>query len=305
MSQSTPRLGIALMIAATFVFAMQDGISRHLAGEYNVFMVIMVRYWFLAAFVIALAARRPGGLRRAARSGMPWVQGLRSVLIALEILVMVAAFTVLGLVESHAVFAVYPLIVAALSGPLLGERVGWRRWLAIGVGFLGVLVILEPGFGVFRLEALIPLLAACMFALYSLLTRYVSRVDNGAVSFFWMGVVGAVVTTAIGARTWQPMSGDDWLWMATLCVTSAFSHFLLIRAYELAEASAIQPLAYLQLVFASALGITVFGETLRPNVAIGAAIVVSAGVFTLWRARVHARRARQEQKRSAAAPKAV
>jgi len=281
--------GVWMMVAATFVFAMQDGISRHLAGEYNVFMVIMVRYWFFAAFVIALASRSAGGLKRAATSGMPWVQGFRSILISLEILVMVAAFTVLGLVESHAVFAVYPLIVAALSGPVLGEKVGWRRWVAIGVGFVGVIVILEPGFGVFQLEALIPLLAAGMFALYSLLTRFVSRADSGAVSFFWMGVIGAVVTTVIGGWFWEPMTPADWGWMATLCVTSAFSHFLLIRAYELAEASAIQPLAYLQLVFASALGILVFNEALRPNVAIGAGIVVSAGLFTLWRSRVRAR----------------
>tara|TARA_R110002124_G_scaffold4800_24_gene30016 strand:- start:3510 stop:4427 length:918 start_codon:yes stop_codon:yes gene_type:complete len=305
MTQQNASLAALMMVGAMFVFAMQDGISRYLAGEYNVYMVIMVRYWFFAAFVIALASRRAGGVRRAAKSGMPWVQGFRSVLIALEILVMVAAFTVLGLVESHAVFAVYPLIVAALSGPVLGEKVGWRRWVAIGVGFVGVMVILEPGFGVFQVEALIPLLAAVMFALYSLLTRYVARADSGAVSFFWMGVIGALVTTAIGIWFWEPMTWIDWAWMGTLCVTSAFSHFLLIRAYELAEASAIQPLAYLQLVFASALGIFVFNETLRPNVAIGAGIVVSAGLFTLWRARVRARRARYEQARSASAPNAL
>ena len=282
--------GVWMMIGAMFVFALQDGISRHLAGEYNVFMVIMVRYWFFAVFVIALASRSAGGIARAAKSRIPFIQGFRSVLISLEILVMVAAFTVLGLVESHAVFAVYPLLVAALSGPVLGETVGWRRWLAIGVGFIGVLVILQPGFGVFQIEALIPLLAATMFALYSLLTRYVSRSDSSAVSFFWMGVVGALVTTAIGFSFWENMTPVDWAWMAALCVTSAGSHFLLIRAYALTEASAIQPLAYLQLVFASALGIMVFGETLRTNVAIGVGIVISAGLFTLWRARVAAKR---------------
>lgn len=285
-SQQNTNLGIWLMVAVSFIFAMQDGISRHLAGEYNVFMIIMIRYWFFAAFVISFATRQAGGLKNAAFSKVPMVQLFRGVLLSVEILVAVTAFVVLGLVEAHAVFAMYPLLVAALSGPVLGERVGWRRWVAIGIGFVGVLIILEPGFGVFQIEALIPLIAALMFALYGLLTRFVARTDSSAVSFFWTGVSGAVVTTAVGLWFWEPMSGGDWVWMAALCLTAAGSHFLLIRAYEVAEASAIQPFAYLQLVFASILGITVFNEVLRPNVAVGAAIVVCAGLFTLWRARV-------------------
>lgn len=288
MTPQNTRLGIWLMIATAFVFAMQDGLSRHLAGEYNVAMIIMIRFWFFAAFVLALAARQPGGLRAAARSRRPLTQIARGVILVVEIMVMVAAFTILGLTESHAVFAVYPLLVAALSGPILGERVGWRRWLAIGTGFLGVVVILQPGSGVFETAALIPLAAALMFALYGLLTRHVSRDDPAAVSFFWAGVIGAVVSTAVGVWFWQPMAPADWGWMALLCLTAAFSHWLLIKAYEVAEASAIQPFAYLQLPFAAALGMWLFGETLRLNVAIGAAIVVCAGLFTLWRARVRA-----------------
>ena len=289
-SHQNTTLGIWLMVSVSFIFALQDGISRHLAGEYNVFMIIMIRYWFFAAFVISFATRKAGGFRKAARSQVTRWQVFRGVLLSLEILVAVTAFVVLGLVEAHAVFAVYPLLVAALSGPVLGEKVGWRRWVAIGIGFVGILIILEPGVGVFQIEALIPLLAAFMFALYGLLTRFVARTDSSAVSFFWTGVSGAVVTSAAGVWYWEPMIGSDWAWMGLLCLTSASSHFLLIRAYEVAEASAIQPFAYLQLVFASILGIAVFNEILRPNVAVGAVIVVCAGLFTLWRARVAAHR---------------
>ena len=285
MTDQNLRLGAILMIATSFVFAMQDGISRHLASEYNVYMVVMIRYWFFAAFVMAVAARKGGGLRAAVKTRYPAIQIFRGILLAAEICVMVTAFTILGLVESHAVFTCYPLLIAALSGPVLGEKVGWRRWAAIGVGFLGVLIILEPGYRVFSPAALIPLLAALMFALYGLLTRYVARGDRSAVSFFWTGISGAVVMTAVGLFHWEPMSGADWVWMAILCCTAATGHWLMIRALEVAEASAIQPFAYLQLVFASALGLFVFGEVLEPNVAIGAAIVVAAGLFTLWRAR--------------------
>ncbi|MDK3074050.1 DMT family transporter [Sedimentitalea sp. JM2-8] len=278
-------LGIVLMIATTVVFAAQDGISRHLAGEYNVMMVVMIRYWFFAAFVVAIAARARGGVAAAARTAQPGIQIIRALLLAAEICVAVLGFTILGLVESHAVFACYPLLIAALSGPILGERVGWRRWSAIGVGFIGILIILQPGFGVFDPWAIIPLVSAVMFAVYGLLNRYAARRDSTATSFFWTGTVGAVLMTAVGVWFWEPMAPRDWGWMLTLCVTGVSGHWLLIRCYEAAEASAVQPFAYFQLVFASAMGMMLFGETLRANVAIGAAIIVAAGLFTLWRER--------------------
>mgnify|MGYP000263993653 CR=1 FL=1 len=289
MTVQNTRLGIWLMVATTLVFAAQDGISRHLAGEYNVLMVVMIRYWFFAAFVMALASRADGGLRAAVRTKYPKLQVFRGLLLIAEICVMVAGFVILGLVESHAVFACYPLLVAALSGPILGERVGWRRWAAIGVGFVGVLIMLQPGSGVFSVWLLVPLASATMFALYSLLTRYVARGDAASVSFFWTGVVGAAGMTVVGIWFWEPMTAPDWGWMALLCCSAALGHWLLIRAYEVAEASAVQPFAYLQLVFASGMGMVVFDEDLRTNVAIGAALVVAAGLFTLWRQRVKAR----------------
>ena len=296
MNERDARAGMLLMIATMLVFALQDGISRHLAAEYNVYMVVMVRYWFFAAFAIAMAARMAGGLRRAAASSRPVVQGFRAVLLAAEICVMVYGFTLLGLVESHAVFACYPLITAALAGPLLGEHAGWRRWLAIAAGFIGVIVILDPGAGVFRPVAVIPLLSAAMFALYSLLTRFVSRGDSAATTFLWTGAVGAVAMTAVGMWFWEGMTAPDWAWMAVLCASGALGHYMLIKCYELSEASALQPFAYFHLVFVSILGVFVFGEILRPNVVLGTAIVVGAGLFTLWRSRRAQQRAESRRK---------
>ncbi len=281
----TPRLGVILMISTMLVFAVQDGISRHLAETYSVWMVVMVRYWFFAAFVLTMAARSEGGIAQAARSARPGLQIFRGLLLAAEICVMVTAFVLIGLVESHAIFAAYPLIVAALSGPVLGEQVGWRRWTAIGIGFVGVLVILQPGFGVFKPAAPIAVCSAVLFALYALLTRYAARFDPPSVSFFYTGVAGAFVMTLVGVWFWEPMTGPDWIWMLALCITGAGGHWLLIKTYDIAEASAVQPFAYFQLVFASLIGVTLLGETIEPHVAIGAAIVIAAGVFTLLRAR--------------------
>ena len=283
--QNNPRLGMWLMCATAFIFAVQDGISRHLAGEYNVLMIVMIRYWFFAAFVITIAARKEGSIRAAAATKQPVLQGLRGLLLAGEICVMVAGFVVLGLVESHAIFACYPLLVAAFSGPILGEKVGWRRWAAIGIGFIGVLVILRPGFAVFSPYAVIPLTSAVLFAIYGLLTRFAARKDSAATSFFWTGVMGAIAMTCVGVWFWEPMTQPDWIWMGALCITGASGHFLLIKTYEVAEASSVQPFAYLQLVFATMIGIAVFGEALALNVGIGAVIVVGAGLFTLLRSR--------------------
>lgn len=285
MIEQNTAAGIRLMILTTLVFSVQDAVSRHLAAEYNTIMVIMIRYWFFAAFVVAVAARSAGGVRAAAATNQLGLQIFRGVLLASQVCIMVLSFVLLGLVEAHAVFACYPLLIAALAGPVLGERVGWRRWAAIGVGFIGILVILRPGVTVFAPEALVPLAGAFLFALYGLLTRYVGRQDSAATSFFWTGIAGVVVLTPPGLWLWEPMDAAGWGWMTFLCLSASFGHFCLIKVYEIAEASAVQPFAYFQLVFASAIGVFLFGETLEPMTAVGTAIVVLAGLFTLFRAR--------------------
>ncbi|MCU0907758.1 MAG: DMT family transporter [Rhodobacteraceae bacterium] len=293
MTEQNTRKGIWLMIATTMVFAGQDALSRLLVENNSILLVVMIRFWVHAAFVTVLAARRPGGLAATVRTRQPGIQILRGLLLAGEICLMVLAFSLLGLVETHAIFTCYPLLVAALSGPVLGERVGWRRWTAIGVGFLGVLVILQPGSGAMSLDALVAFGAALSFALYGLLTRYAARRDDPATSFFWTGIIGAVAMTGPGLWAWAPMTPMDSLYMAALSGLAILGHWLLIRAYDVAEASAVQPFAYFQLVWVTILGVTLFGEVLRWNVVVGALIVVAAGLFTLWREQVRRRAERQ------------
>ena len=124
-----------------------------------------------------------------------------------------------------------------------------------------------------------------MSALRSLPRRKAAARDASLVSLFWSGVIGAVLMTPIGLFYWQPISGPDWAFMVLYGLMAVFANWLVIRAYELAEASALQPFAYLQLVFVAVIGVVVFNEEIRANVVIGAAIVVSAGLFTLVRSR--------------------
>ena len=285
MVKQNERLGIFLMVITTIVFASQDGLSKYLATEYNVYMVVMIRYWFFAAFVMTISSRKPGGVKQVAKTKTPLLQIFRSLILVAEMCVTILAFTLLGLAETHAIFASYPLIIAMLSGPILGEHVGWRRWLAICVGFFGILIILNPGNGIFSPYALVPLAGAILFALYGLLTRYAGQYDNSSTSFFWTGIVGCIAMTAIGLNFWDPVSQGDWSIMLILSASGMLGHFLLIKCYEVAEASAVQPFAYLQLIWASLIGIIIFGEQITTNVLIGACIIVGAGLFTLWRER--------------------
>ena len=285
MIKQNERLGIFLMVITTIVFASQDGLSKYLATEYNVYMVVMIRYWFFAAFVMTISSRKPGGVKQVAKTKTPLLQIFRSLILVAEMCVTILAFTLLGLAETHAIFASYPLIIAMLSGPILGEHVGWRRWLAICVGFFGILIILNPGNGIFSPYALVPLAGAILFALYGLLTRYAGQYDKSSTSFFWTGTVGCIAMTAIGLNFWDPVSQGDWSIMLILSASGMLGHFLLIKCYEVAEASAVQPFAYLQLIWASIIGIIIFGEQITTNVFIGACIIVGAGLFTLWRGR--------------------
>jgi drug/metabolite transporter (DMT)-like permease len=272
------------MILTSMVFACQDGMSRYLGTNYSVITVVTIRYWFFAAFVLATAAAQKGGIRRVASSRQIGLQIFRGVLLAVEICFTVLSFVLLGLIDSHAIFAVYPLLVAALAGPVLGEYVGWRRRLAIGVGLAGVLVILRPGFTVFSPVALVPLAGAFLFALYALLTRLVARTDSAETSLFYTGVGGAVTMTLVVPFFWTPIHGAwDWSWMLTLCAFGVLGHFLMIKAYEQAEAGTIQPFAYLQLVWVSIMGFALFGE--RPDVwtITGAGLILAAGLYTILR----------------------
>jgi drug/metabolite transporter (DMT)-like permease len=283
--KSNPRRGILLMIAAVAAFATQDGFSRHLAGTYNTFMVIMVRYWVFAGFVLILALRRPEGFRAAVHSTRLGAHLIRSLLLVAEICVIVYGYTRIGLINSHAIFAVCPLLVVALSGPILGERLSWQRWAAVVTGLVGVLIILQPGAGVFSLASLLPLIAALFFATYSVLTRLTTRDEPTFPALFWPGVIGAVIMTLIGLPNWQPVQGEDILFLLIYASISILSHWLLLKCYEVAEASSVQPFAYLQIVFVSIIGITVYDETLAPAVVIGTALIVAAGIYALWHSR--------------------
>ena len=280
------RFGIILMILATLSFALQDGLSRFLAGNYNVYMIVMIRYWFLFILVVFVASRSQKGLLKTASTNFLLLQILRGILLAFEIIVSVHAFVYIGLINTSAIFSSYPLIATLLSIPILKEVIGWKRFTAILFGFLGVLLILRPGSGIFSLYMFLPVCSAFAFAIYAILTRYVSKMDSPETSFFWTGFVGIIAMTGVGVWFWEQPNAIDWLWILLLCIFSTLGHFLLIKSYDLAAVSIVQPFSYFHLIFISFIGFLMFGEPLTLNIILGSIIVICAGIFTLKRQKV-------------------
>ena len=281
--QNNVLLGIGLMVVTTFMFSTMDGVSRYLAENNNVFTIVTTRYWFVAIIMAISCLLVKDSFKKLLYTKQPFTQFSRGLILSLNNCLVVYTFTLLGLVETHAIIACYPLIVAGLSVPFLGEKFGWRRWTAIFVGFLGVIITLRPTTNVISEGAIYALIGAIMFAVYLILTRYVSRLDTAITSFFWTGIGGSITMTIISFFIWEDILREDLLWLLIMCLLSASSHFMMVKTLQVAEASVIQPFSYLQLVFGSIIGVTIFSESIDLMIVFGAIIVIGAGLFTAWR----------------------
>ena len=276
------KLGIILMILATLCFGIMDGVSRYLAEEYNVFIINMYRSWVLVLFVLIYSIKK-GGVKQVSISKKPLIQIIRGILLISCVCIGVYSFTVLGLVAAHTIIAIYPLLVLPLSYYFLNEKIGWRRWSAVFIGFFGIMVILNPISVSFDFNMVWPLILAFLLAIYSILTRNISAYDNSETSFFWVAVVGAVVMTIIGPFFFELLVLKDIPWFLLLCFLSTCGHFLFIKALETAQASILQPFIYLQLFFASIIGILFFNDLLTLNLIFGGILIVGSGIFALIR----------------------
>ena len=270
------------MVATTIVFSAQDVLSRHLAETHSVMMVVMIRFWAFAAFVTLLAARSPGGLRAAVHTRFPLVQALRGVLLVVEVCVMVVAFVKLGLIESHAVFTCYPLLVAALSGPVLGEKVGWRRWAAVGVGFIGILVIVRPGTEAFQPASLICLAGALSAALYSITTRKLAGVDSASTQQVYSGLIALACVTPFAFNGWVwPNDGAGWFAFIAAGIAGMIAHQLNTIAHRYAPPSALAPFSYSELILLAFASWLVFNEPPDAWFYLGAPIIIGSGIY-IW-----------------------
>ncbi len=275
-------VGCLILVAATIIFALQDAITKQLTLMMPVGQIIFVRFAAFALLVTAYLAYQ-GSLLTSVRSQTPLMQAGRVLFLIVEMSLFAYALRFLGLAEMHVVFSCFPLVITALSAPMLGESVGWRRWLAVMVGFLGTLIILKPGTGVFDPYALIPLICAVLYSFYNIYTRKVARRDSFETSLLYFGYVGLIASSIAAAITWQSIPSAAVKPLAYLCITSMAAHLMLIKALELAPAVVLQPINYLILVWAVLIGIFYFGESISASTFGGVAIVVLSGLYVVYR----------------------
>jgi drug/metabolite transporter (DMT)-like permease len=295
--------GIIALIVATLFFAGQDAITKHLVESLPVAQIICVRFFFFSLFALVYAARK-STIALAFQSKRPKTQILRGLLICVEIALFTYGLRFLGLAEFHSIFACFPLIITALSVPMLGEKVGWRRWMAVLIGFIGTLIIIQPGSGVFSIYALLGLVCATMFAVYNLITRKVSRQDSFETSLLFFGVVGFAATLLVAPFFWQTPTGNEMLFLLIISITGIFGHLLLIKALELTPAVILQPFNYFILVWAMIIGYSVYGEILHTATLIGGALVVGSGIYIARREYVVTRAERRRLRRAMYPPDA-
>ena len=273
-------LGIVLAVAAMFCFASMDAVSKLLVARYAIAQILWVRYIFFVGF--ALLMMRPAGIRRTARSARPMLQAGRALLLVVENAAFVLAFLYLPLAQVHAIAAVSPLIVIALAVPLLGEQVGPRRWLAVGAGFAGVLLVLRPGFQTLHWPLLVPVGGALLWALYQILVRLCGRSDGPLTTLFWSAAVGCAAISFVGPFQWTTPDAADWMRLLLVALFGSLGHFALIKALHFVEASAVQPFSYTLLLWAATLGYLIFGNVPDGWTIAGGAIVVSSGLYSWY-----------------------
>ena len=277
--------GIALMCGAVSCFALLDTTAKYLNVHMSTLEVVWARYTgaFLFPFIVSNPWTRPG-LTRTTR---PVLQIMRSMLLLVSTLLNFLALRYLQLDVAIALIFSTPFFVAALSGPLLGEWVRWRRWTAVAVGFLGVLVVTRPGAATFQPAALLSLAGAFCYAFYALSTRILARTDSNETTLFYSNIVGAAVMLPVVPFVWT--NPTEPLIIALMVATGAlgsFGHYLLIAAHRLAPAAVLSPFIYTEIVLVIVLGYLVFGDLPNRFTLTGAAIVIASGLYILHRERM-------------------
>lgn len=270
-------LAIALTIAGSSILAGMDSLGKILMREFSTFQVTWARFLFHAVIVSLLFLWQ--GQRNFARTRAPKLQLLRGLCMAGVNTSLYIAIQTISLAEATALIYLSPVLVTLLAGVFLGEKLSVRHLLAVTAGFVGVLVIIRPGFQAFDPAMLPALGAAFLLALYFLLTRKVAAVDSSRTSLFHSSLVGAVVLSCTAPWWWQTPDLGQWLLLACMGVFGASGHFLFIKAYSLLPASELSPWLNAQVVAATLFSVFLFQDALGWNFFVGAGLILGAGLL--------------------------
>lgn len=274
---------ILLLMGAMAAFTVLDTSAKFVSQHLPIFVAVFFRYALALLFAV-LIVWRAGGLPLFV-TRHPVLQVTRGALLLASTTANFIAMSYLQLAQTAAINFTVPLWVCALSVPLLGEQVGWRRWLAVLAGFCGVLVIMRPGSAEFHWAMLISLFNALLGALYNIATRKVGGKDSTETSLFYVGLVGTLGAAATLPQTWVTPEGLQWIPLLLMGLFGTLGHFMLIKAHRLAPASAIAPFIYTQIITMTISGALVFHQFPDGWTLVGAVIVIASGVYVFTRER--------------------
>jgi drug/metabolite transporter (DMT)-like permease len=273
-----PLRGIALLLAALFLFALLDATSKHLSQTYAVPLLVWARYTFHFLMMVIFLA--PSMRWKLVATRRPVLQAVRGALLVAVTGFAMAAFRIMPLAETTALLFVTPLFVALLAGPLLHERVGRLRWFAVGIGFLGTLMIARPGSDLSAAGVVLTLTAAACYSVYQVQTRMLSPTENSVTMLFYTALMGTLVMTLGLPWFWSgPLPTPiDALMIASLGIYGGTGHFLLIRAFRHTPASTLSSFQYSQLIWATLLGWLFYDQLPDALSMLGMMVVAGSGL---------------------------
>lgn len=281
-TESSPAFAIVLILITGLVLSGMDATAKYLSLNVSVVMILWGRYFFhtVLTFSIYAGKTRSFDFLRARRPGL---QLIRAGALFGATCTMYVAITKMQLADASAIQFLAPVLVTALSGLVLGEHVGPRRWAAVVCGFIGVLLVARPGSGVLGWAALLPLMTAGLLAVYMMMTRVIRTKDSPAATTFYSTALGALVLSLIVPFQWQALSPLNWGLMVTMGTAGAIGHFMLVKAFHSAEASMLAPFTYSQVVGSILWGLLVFTDIPSPWTLAGAGVVVGSGLYVWYR----------------------
>jgi drug/metabolite transporter (DMT)-like permease len=279
---SDERRGILWMLLTMFLYVSMNAFAKELMLTYPVPQVLWARYFFQMVFVVLILRHRLGPFLA---TGNLKLQLGRSVMLLTSSILFFIAMSQLPLADITAIMFVGPLLVTALSMPILGEHVGRRRWTSVIVGFIGALIIIRPGAGIMHAAALLPLGAALAYAFYEMTTRILSRTDRTVTTLVYSASIGTLVLSCAVPFFWLPPDPWAWFMLASMGVLAGGGHFAVIKAFEAAPAATVTPFGYTTLLWATFYGFVLFDELPDGWTLFGAGIVILSGLYIFNRER--------------------
>ncbi|SVB65531.1 uncharacterized protein METZ01_LOCUS218385 [marine metagenome] len=278
-SKSKEFVGILFAVAAYFSFSILDAFQKTAVINHSIFQLLFIKYIFTLLLSCSEAKRKNN--YKFWQSNNVKLQVLRSFFSIIESGCFVLAFRYLSLADVHSVGSLTPVIIVALSALILKEKVSPKTWIAIFVGFLGVLIILRPGLSIFDIKSLLPLMAAFFLGLYQVVTRKVSENDSTETSLFYTSLIGFIVMSILAFVYWQPLTLNSYFLFTGIGIFFSMGIYFQIIALSKARASIIQPFHYTLIFWAIILGYLVYDDLPDMPTVAGAIIIAASGIYVL------------------------